>query len=282
MTKHEINNEVGKKPFLADDNTIAGLLIYISGINEFDEYLGEKDQKDLGCVIHINEYPNGLILKLVKNFSAITLAQNYKKITNIALVKSSKYSIIKITVDNKQMYFGFDNDDSIEIINFFKKLNYVTFDENSKFEIPKEVTTKLETYLVKHTDVLPIDIANIVASKQKRFFNYVIDLIVMSILYLLLLGDQFDNQSQVWLQSWLIALLYYGIMEAAFTTTIGKLITNTKVVKNDGTKADEILIRTYCRLIPFESLSFLGSGKGWHDRLSKTIVIDKGLRKKYY
>lgn len=64
MIKTEIENEVGKKWFLADDNTLAGKLIYISGIPGFDNYLGNADQKDKNDVIHLREMPKGLIVKL--------------------------------------------------------------------------------------------------------------------------------------------------------------------------------------------------------------------------
>jgi hypothetical protein len=77
-----------------------------------------------------------------------------------------------------------------------------------------------------------------------------------------------------------VFLSYYLILEGAFRTTIGKIITNTKVVGVDGTRVEEVFTRTICRIIPFESLSFLFIKNGWHDSISKTTVIDKGLRKK--
>ncbi|MCY1461177.1 hypothetical protein D9M71_788050 [compost metagenome] len=37
-----------------------------------------------------------------------------------------------------------------------------------------------------------------------------------------------------------------------------------------------ICIRTLCRLIPFDALSFLGkSERIWHDSISKTFVVEK-------
>ena len=40
-------------------------------------------------------------------------------------------------------------------------------------------------------------------------------------------------------------------------------------------KPKAIMIRSLCRLIPFDALSFLGTnGKGWHDNLSNTYVVD--------
>ncbi len=77
--------------------------------------------------------------------------------------------------------------------------------------------------------------------------------------------------------AYLILILYYLFFESITSRTIGKYITNTKVFMRDGSKpeADKILKRTLCRLIPFNELSFLGNdGKGWHDNLSDTVVVD--------
>lgn len=280
MTTEKINNEVGNEWFLADDNTLAAKLIYISGIKGFDEYLGEKDQYDLGTVIHIKEKPKGIILRLAKNFSAKETAISYKNLKQISLLKLDRYSIIKINTFEEPIYFGLDNYDTSEIVNYFKGLKKINFDENAKLEIPKEVREKLESLLIKNTDILPINIDKMVASKTKRFFNFFIDYLIIVILHIpFFMNTKFDNQLQASLLSLTIRLFYYLIMEGAFRTTIGKFITNTKVVSYDGSRADDIFIRTICRIIPFEPLSFLFSNKGWHDSISKTIVIDKGLRK---
>ena len=77
-----------------------------------------------------------------------------------------------------------------------------------------------------------------------------------------------------------IILIYYNLFEMFFAVTIGKLITNTVVVDRNGNKpsTDEILVRSICRLIPFEILSFLGvPRKGWHDAISKTYVVKRQL-----
>lgn len=69
--------------------------------------------------------------------------------------------------------------------------------------------------------------------------------------------------------------LYYVFSEYKYQKTIGKLLTKTKVVMNDGRKPElnEIFIRTACRLIPFDRLSFLFARSGFHDYLSNTMVI---------
>ena len=70
-------------------------------------------------------------------------------------------------------------------------------------------------------------------------------------------------------------IAYYAIMEIKFQKTIGKFVTKTKVVKMNGEKPTDgdIITRTFCRLIPFDRLSFLFVKNGIHDFLSKTKVI---------
>jgi len=75
-----------------------------------------------------------------------------------------------------------------------------------------------------------------------------------------------------------ISLFYYNIFEIFTARTFGKLVTQTIVVDENGEKPhhEVILIRSLCRLIPFEILSFLGMpARGWHDSLSKTYVVKK-------
>jgi uncharacterized RDD family membrane protein YckC len=73
-------------------------------------------------------------------------------------------------------------------------------------------------------------------------------------------------------------------LEGIFGRTLGKLITGTIVVDSKTLKKAsfrKILGRTFSRLIPFESLSFLFSvyPKGWHDSIPNTMVINmKGYK----
>ena len=86
-----------------------------------------------------------------------------------------------------------------------------------------------------------------------------------------------------------IALFYYNVFEIFFARTVGKFITQTIVVNENGEKPnlETILVRTLCRLIPFELLSFLVMpARGWHDCISKTYVVNKNLldekKKQFY
>ena len=136
--------------------------------------------------------------------------------------------------------------------------------------------------------------ADVLASKGTRFANFIIDyiaIIILSFVVGLILGiiselldsyallDLLDSNIVFeYLFGMLMWLIYYIPFEA-FTKgrTLGKYITKTKVVTHNGMEPniDSILVRNLCRFIPFEQFSFLGEdGKGWHDSISKTYVVD--------
>jgi len=56
--------------------------------------------------------------------------------------------------------------------------------------------------------------------------------------------------------------------------SVGKLVTRTKVVKEDESEISwkDALIRSLCQLVPFEAFSAF-DGYPWHDRWSHTKVI---------
>jgi len=73
----------------------------------------------------------------------------------------------------------------------------------------------------------------------------------------------------------IVGMIYYNFFEMITGRTMGKLMTGTKVVDEQGKmpSADKIFVRSLCRFIPFDAFSFLGDGPGWHDSLSKTRVV---------
>tara|TARA_R110002050_G_scaffold57866_7_gene130234 strand:- start:22557 stop:23063 length:507 start_codon:yes stop_codon:yes gene_type:complete len=134
----------------------------------------------------------------------------------------------------------------------------------------------------------------VLASKNMRFVNHIIDLIVQyAIIYGLAylffyigeytgyygLNDFWNGLSKIedYIVSYLIMLIYYFSMEVFTFRTLGKYVTKTKVVLANGQDPtyQDILKRSFCRMIPFDALSFLGTiGKGWHDSISNTFVVD--------
>lgn len=151
------------------------------------------------------------------------------------------------------------------------------------------------TMMMHNSKPAEIPITNeMLASKNQRFANYIVDLIIHNIIntiplvFAWLLFEFFGNDMlSIWLDemntivdfliSYLIIIVYYIIMETLTGRSIGKYVTDTKVLMADGSEPNphSIFIRSLCRLIPFNALSFLGEkSRGWHDSLSKTVVVD--------
>ena len=132
------------------------------------------------------------------------------------------------------------------------------------------------------------------ASKGQRFINYLLDYLVMyfgiayATTYLLLqvlLATSPETAYDLFgggnvLASYIIAianhLLYYTICEKVFRGhTLGKLVTGTRVIREDGEELTfkDAFLRTLSRLVPFEAFSiWFGEGM-WHDTWTKTKVI---------
>jgi uncharacterized RDD family membrane protein YckC len=126
-------------------------------------------------------------------------------------------------------------------------------------------------------------VSNVVGSGI-RFVNFLIDLIVWLVLVFIIsfiigLFVQPTDSSMISLIGYILIfgtfIAYYAIMEIKFQKTIGKFLTKTKVVKMNGEKPTDgdIITRTFCRLIPFDRISFLFVKNGFHDYLSKTKVV---------
>ncbi|PHQ28431.1 RDD family protein [Leeuwenhoekiella nanhaiensis] len=128
------------------------------------------------------------------------------------------------------------------------------------------------------------EIQDYVSSSTMRFVNFLIDFVVYIVLVLagsLALDSVFvttDSDLIIgigYFMMFMIFMAYYGLSEFYFQKTAGKYVTKTIVVTKEGTKpnASTIIIRTLCRLIPFDRLSFLIVKDGFHDRFSNTTVI---------
>ena len=126
--------------------------------------------------------------------------------------------------------------------------------------------------------------SNVVGSGV-RLLNYIIDFFIAYLLamaayitlgfFLTLNSDNIVNGLATLLVVFGTFLGYYALMEIKYQKTIGKYITNTKVVDVSGNKpiASVIITRTLCRLIPFDGISYLFAKNGLHDYLSKTKVV---------
>lgn len=131
------------------------------------------------------------------------------------------------------------------------------------------------------------------ASKSERFVNLFVDMIAIYILWVFvslfwfLLQDAYS--SMVYAPNYeslsivvapfalalSVVLGYFIGMESMYGKTIGKMITKTKVVSLDGSKPsfNQIVGRSFARLIPIEPISYLILPEGWHGSWSETIVV---------
>jgi uncharacterized RDD family membrane protein YckC len=141
----------------------------------------------------------------------------------------------------------------------------------------------------------PVEVAVLTsATKLRRFVHWMIDrLIVVGIIFLGMIaagivgGDEvLDWAEQLpWWQDQLIGaavmIVYYTLMESTTGTTIGKLLTGTRVVDEAGRPITfgQALLRSLSRIVPFEAFSILladdDDPRGWHDRWPRTRVVLK-------
>ncbi|MBD3907220.1 RDD family protein [Chryseobacterium sp. Ch-15] len=129
--------------------------------------------------------------------------------------------------------------------------------------------------------------------KWQRFFHWMIDLAVMALIFVpvvtswgyWLMESQIlrTNESlAIFLQSrlslyvivFVFFFIYYPVSEIIFGSSPAKFLTESRVVnsKAEAANAPTIFLRTLCRNIPFDALSFF-SKRGWHDSLSETYVV---------
>lgn len=126
------------------------------------------------------------------------------------------------------------------------------------------------------------------ASAGQRFVNYLIDLIIFYVLMFIVgifigvaavAGLTSIESVAVTILTYIFAiaffLLYYTLLEGSKGKTLGKLVSKTKVVTEDGSPMtySKAFLRSLSRLVPFEPLSVFFGLKMWHDQWTNTMVI---------
>lgn len=130
------------------------------------------------------------------------------------------------------------------------------------------------------------------ASKVRRFFNWLVDKLVMfglAVVAAILVGLAWGDQALEWIEGmnkpteyavdYALAFIYYTLMEGLFGVSVGKLITGTRVVDAEGRRLTfpRALLRSLCRMIPFDAFSLLLSDddvrRAWHDSITRTYVV---------
>ncbi len=135
------------------------------------------------------------------------------------------------------------------------------------------------------------------AGQEKRLLNWILDSVFITSLSfgLILLFNTLIAKNLPELNAWftdhkflqflscyiITTIVYYSSLEYFTGHTIAKLFTKTKVVDKEGSKPcfAYTLVRAFCRLLPLEVFSNFGqtSPLWWHDRFSKTLVINETI-----
>jgi uncharacterized RDD family membrane protein YckC len=139
------------------------------------------------------------------------------------------------------------------------------------------------------------------ASIGQRFVNFLIDVVILNRIFsmiagffiglvIVLIGNNpndfgvFTNPFYSWLFNYCVGsvclVLYYTISEGASGgRTLGKLITKTEAIREDGSRLTyrDAFRRSLCRIVPLEPFSAL-SGSPWHDRWTRTIVVKRKFK----
>ncbi|KAF1712450.1 hypothetical protein CSC70_02715 [Pseudoxanthomonas kalamensis DSM 18571] len=137
------------------------------------------------------------------------------------------------------------------------------------------------------------------AGKWRRFFNWLIDRLMiygLAFVGFFVAAYVFGDGVLAWIENidtltdfaltYAATFLYYTFFEGLFGFSIGKLITNTRVVDERGDRLsfDRAALRSLCRLIPFDAVSLLLSDdrvrRAWHDSLAKSYVVVRGTAAK--
>lgn len=138
------------------------------------------------------------------------------------------------------------------------------------------------------TGTAPVQIERIsgeIASASRRFWTFVVDqiaiwigLLILQIAYGVAYGiDALEalNGIKWWGICIAFYVLYYVSFEVISGRTLGKVLTGTRVVTTSGLALSlpTAFVRTLCRLLPFEPMSFSLGETWWHDSLSRTQVV---------
>jgi uncharacterized RDD family membrane protein YckC len=143
-------------------------------------------------------------------------------------------------------------------------------------------------------DLLQFETRLVRAETGKRLANYIIDIIIYYVVLLglvmllafispetldALMGDSPYTDLIDRLLTLILYGLFSGLMEAALKgKSIGKYITKTKVVNEDGSPItwNTAFKRGFSKAVPFCAFSALGSPcMPWQDTWTNTLVIDE-------
>jgi uncharacterized RDD family membrane protein YckC len=136
-------------------------------------------------------------------------------------------------------------------------------------ETQQDLLTDLEHKMIWYQD----------ATTLRRALNFIIDITLIYILVVametILLPELSGNYIGHRILTYTLLFVYYSLLETATNgRNIGKMVTGTKAIRVDGSEFSgrDAVLRSLCRLVPFDALSALFRYT-WHDKWTKTRVV---------
>ncbi len=181
------------------------------------------------------------------------------------------------------------DDELLEILNI-KRTEYVADAIAAVEEVLQErgvsYEKKSDEIVVAGNKILTVE--NLRAGNEKRLLGHIIDMAFIIFITIMILKFATIAESatisnlEIDLTYFAFYFLYfYGSEATSNGKTVGKKLLRMSVTndKGESPSMSKIGLRTLCRFIPFDILSFLWGGN-WHDNISGTYVVsDKELKK---
>lgn len=180
------------------------------------------------------------------------------------------------------------NDELLEILNV-KRKEYVADAIAAVEEVLQErgvsYEKKPDEIFIAENKILTVE--NLRAGNGKRLLGHIIDVAFIMFITIMILKFATIAES-VTISNLEIDLTYFAFYFLYFLgmesngKTIGKKLLRMSVTNNKGESPSmlKIGLRTLCRFIPFDILSFLWGGN-WHDNISGTYVVSDNELKKF-
>lgn len=153
-SKNDIHNKIGKNQWLAAEYSLIAKLDYIRGIKDFDEILNGKNFSQINAVVHIERYPKGLLLKIIKGIGGFKkhlfpLAYNDIKRTILSDMPEGNGQLVFELKDRNKIEFLIRKGGYTKVEDFFNEIGLIyetaktlKAETNNKSENPKENTAK--------------------------------------------------------------------------------------------------------------------------------------------
>ncbi|WP_066627891.1 RDD family protein [Labilibacter marinus] len=191
-----------------------------------------------------------------KDFTTVMMQKSNEELIEILTVHKDDYqseAVVSAAAELKKRNLSLDNEKAIQ----------------EEIEVENKQQSEVESKVV---------------SSMLRLVHLVVDSIIYIILYFIIAGiinvllggtDQVTLGFISFILLIVLYFAYYIVLEVKLGKTLGKMLTKTKVVKSNGESpsSTDIFIRTLCRLIPFDQISYVFTKNGFHDYLSNTIVV---------